>query len=64
MKVLKKKKVLILHIEYDLEDSGRQKVFDWLDENYGELKWMSRRSGPALEGIGKGLVIAEVDINE
>ncbi len=63
MKVISEKKVLLLEIEYSMKTgSGRQKVFDWLDEKYGQLKWRSRRSGPTSNG--KGLVVAEVEIKQ
>ena len=59
MKVISEKKVLIVNVEYNIEE-GRKNVFDWLDKKYGELKWRSRRSGPS--GNGKGLIIAEIDL--
>ena len=61
---LNERKVIVIEIEYECSRAGdeRAAVFDWLDEKYGKLKWRSRRSGPIQNQIGKGVVVAEVEI--
>ena len=64
MKVISEKRVLVLHIEYELKTEGLSGVFEHIDKKYGEHNCRCTRSGPKTkEGkvLGKGLAIVEVE---
>jgi hypothetical protein len=63
MKVLSDKKVRLLNLEYDMvKGETRNDAFEWLDKEFGEFGWRSKRSGPSDNKVGKGLVVVEIEI--
>ena len=65
MKVVLEKKVHVFHIEYDNSDiSGRNGVYESLDNRFGSMNYACKRSGPHPSKKGKGLMIIEVGIED
>ncbi len=64
MKIISKKVVTIVHIEYELSSDARMETFAYLDAKYGPLDYQIMRSGPKGDGSNKGLLIIHADCSD
>ena len=58
MQILEEQIIKVLTIEYENTVEKREKVYEWLDDQYGWYK--TRRAGPVEGNIEKGLMIVEI----
>ena len=64
MIILREDKVIIMHIKYDNTAASEDKdsVYKYLDDRFGVHKYRVTRSGPMIDNVGMGLIIAECEV--